>query len=256
MGISLEKIEQKAPSLINLAKKADISLEKANLQQHQARVALCLDISGSMIDLYRSGKIQQFAERVLALGCQFDDDGAIEIFLFGEQAHHAGPMSLENFGDCVARLQRRYGYEGATNYGRAIALIQDFYFPRKRAPEQGFWQRLLGGQAQAPLPEPIAGSEPVYVMFVTDGGASDRGQAETELTLASYAPIFWQFMAIGSGGFDFLERLDDLSDRLLDNADFFAVSDPLATPDAQLYDLLMTEYPQWLELAQGKGLLT
>ncbi|MEM8639210.1 MAG: VWA domain-containing protein [Cyanobacteria bacterium P01_G01_bin.54] len=256
MGISLEKIEQKAPSLINLAKKADISLEKVNLQQHRAQVALCLDISGSMIDLYRSGKIQQFAERVLALGCQFDDDGAIEIFLFGARAHHAGPMSLENFSDCIAQLQQRYGYEGATNYGQAIAQIQDFYFPRERAPQQGFWQRLLGHQPDAPPPAPIAGDQPVYVMFVTDGGATDPAKAEAELTLASYAPIFWQFMAIGSTGFQFLERLDDLHNRLLDNADFFAVRDPLTTPDAQLYDLLMTEYPQWLDQAKAKGLLT
>jgi hypothetical protein len=49
MAISLKKIEQEAPQLIDLAKKADISLQKANLTNHQAKVALCLD---NMSDRY------------------------------------------------------------------------------------------------------------------------------------------------------------------------------------------------------------
>ena len=75
MPISLEKIERDAPRLIDLAKKADISILKANLTNHQAKVALCLDISGSMSFLYSSGKIQTLAEKILALGCRFDDNG-------------------------------------------------------------------------------------------------------------------------------------------------------------------------------------
>ncbi|NEO85046.1 MAG: VWA domain-containing protein [Spirulina sp. SIO3F2] len=255
MAISLEKIEQKAPSLINLAKTADKSISKVNLTKHRAKVALCLDISGSMYDLYESGKIQQFAERILALGCRFDDDGAIEIFLFGQKAHHAGEMTLENFGNCIGQLRQRYRFEGATNYGEAIAAIQNFYFPRQQVPQPGFWQRLVGGQPNAPAPEPIAGQEPVYVMFVTDGAATDAAKAQTDLTLASYAPIFWQFMAIGIGEFPFLQHLDDLAGRFIDNADFFSVGDPLETPDDQLYDLLMTEYPDWVKQAQAQGLL-
>ena len=32
--------------MISLAKKLDVSLAKVNLSKHQAKVALCLDISG------------------------------------------------------------------------------------------------------------------------------------------------------------------------------------------------------------------
>lgn len=254
MGISLEKMEKKAPSLINLAKSAKISLKKVNLQQHKAQVALCLDISGSMIALYNSGKMQQFAERILALGCQFDDDGSIDLFLFGQNAHHAGEMTLDNFSDCIENVRKRFRFEAATNYGKAIAKVQEFYYPRPQQPQQGFFQRLTQPSSATP-PEPIAGQTPVYVMFVTDGAATDRAKAEAELTVASYAPIFWQFMAIGRSGFDFLEELDDLQARFLDNADFFSVRDPLETPDNELYDLLMTEYPSWVKRAQEKGLL-
>lgn len=255
MGISLEKIEKEAPQLIDLAKKADISLKKANLTQHRAKVALCLDISGSMSGLYSSGKIQQFAERILALGCQFDDDGAINIFLFGANAREAGDMNLRNFQNFIGSLQKRYPLEGGTYYGKIIKTIRNFYFPgTANEPKMGMFDGLFGG-GKKPQKEPMSASQPIYVMFVTDGASMDRQATEEQLTRASYEPIFWQFMAIGSGGFEFLENLDDLRNRYIDNADFFSISDPLAFSDDKLYEKLMTEYPNWLKMAKSKGLL-
>ena len=58
-----------------------------------------------------------------------------------------------------------------------------------------------------------------------------------------------------SGNFQFLEELDDMGGRFIDNADFFSVSDPLAISDEQRYDLMVNEYPGWLELAKRQGLL-
>ncbi len=255
MGISLEKIEKEAPQLIDLAKKADISLKKANLTHHRAKVALCLDISGSMSSLYSSGKIQQFAERILALGCQFDDDGAINIFLFGANSHEAGDMNLKNFQNFISSLQQRYPLEGGTYYGKAIKTIRNFYFPgTAQEPATGMFGGLFGG-GKKPQKEAIAASQPVYVMFVTDGASMDQQVTAEQITRASYEPIFWQFMAIGSGNFEFLESLDNLKNRYIDNADFFSVQDPLAFSDDKLYDKLMTEYPNWLKMAKSKGLL-
>ncbi|MEM9539540.1 MAG: VWA domain-containing protein [Cyanobacteria bacterium P01_E01_bin.42] len=257
MGISLEKIEKEAPQLIDLAKKADISLKKANLTQHRAKVALCLDISASMGGLYSSGKVQKFAERILALGCRFDDDGAINIFLFGAKAHEAGDMNLSNCRNFVGYLLQRYPFEGGTYYGKAIQTIRNFYFPGTASePKTGMFGGLFGrGGKDEPPKEPIAASQPIYVMFVTDGASMDRQVTEEQLTRASYEPIFWQFMAIGSGNFDFLENLDDLKNRYIDNADFFSVANPLALSDDKLYDKLMTEYPNWLNMAKSRGLL-
>ncbi len=67
--VSLEKrLEKEAPQLLPLVRKAAVSLEKAGLSAHRARVCLCLDISGSMHSLYKSGAVQRFAERILAIG--------------------------------------------------------------------------------------------------------------------------------------------------------------------------------------------
>ena len=52
--VSLEKVMlEKAPKLVNLAKKASISLEKRQLQRLTAKVALVLDASGSMHQQYK-----------------------------------------------------------------------------------------------------------------------------------------------------------------------------------------------------------
>lgn len=259
-AISLEKrLEKEAPQLVSLVKKAAVSLKKAGLEEHRAKVALCLDISGSMSSLYSAGKIQHFAERILALGCKFDDDGSIDIFLFGENPHEAGEMSIGNFKGFVNKLLDRYNLEGGTYYGKAIRMIRNFYFPDAR-----------GGARNTSLLSPL----PVYVMFVTDGATFDEDLTTQQMKWASFEPIFWQFMAIGkskkdikskgffsslqravTSDFRFLEQLDSMQGRYVDNANFFSVEDPVSISDEDLYELLMGEYPGWLKLAKTKGLL-
>ncbi|AMC35667.1 VWA domain-containing protein [Janthinobacterium sp. B9-8] len=253
--VSLEKkIASEAPQLVNLHKAAGVSLQKAGLERHRARVCLCLDISGSMSALYKKGLVQSFAERILALACQFDDDGAIDVFLFGEKVHQPSPMELANFQGYIQQIIQRHPLEGDTRYGRAMEAIRKCYFPENAGGE-------CHGQSKA--------SQPVYVMFVTDGSTSDQALTEKQLRWSSKEPIFWQFMGIGKGrkskskrllafadsDFPFLESLDDLPGRLIDNADYFSLSSPDEYSDAALYDLLMTEYPGWLKLAAQHGLI-
>jgi len=240
-SVDLEKrIEKEAPQLVSLVKQATVSLKKVGLEDHRAKVALCLDISGSMSPLYASGTIQSFAERILALGCKFDDDGSTDIFLFGKNAHEAGEMSIGNFKGRVDRLIRKYGLEGSTFYGKVMSLIRKFYFPDGKGKERA---------------EPVSSDLPVYVMFLTDGETFDGEVAEQQMRWASFEPVFWQFMAVGKGRFGFLEKLDTMGGRFVDNANFFNVDRPDAVSDDQLYDLLMAEYPDWLKLVRSKGLL-
>ncbi|MES2819070.1 MAG: VWA domain-containing protein [Pseudomonadota bacterium] len=255
--INLEKrLEKEAPHLISLVKKAAVSLEKKGMTAHRAKVCLCLDISASMSQLYDSGQVQAFAERVLALGCQFDDDGEIDVFLFGKDVHQPEPMGLGNNRDYVQQISQRHKLEFDTRYGAAMQAIRRFYFPDS-----------AGGARTTPHKAQV----PVYVMFITDGTTSDQAVTQQQLRWSSNEPIFWQFMGIGRGrkggffggsastgsasDFPFLEKLDDLEGRLVDNADFFSVSSPGEHPDEALYDLLMNEYPGWVQLARQNGLL-
>ena len=253
--ISLEKrIEREAPQLVSLVKHAGVSLAKVGLSAHRAKVALVLDISGSMSSLYKKGLVQQFSDRILALGCKFDDDGEIDVFLFGSKVHQPAPMSLANAGTYIQNVIARHPLEGDTRYGRAIEAVRKFYFPDGGAGERR---------------GPVKGAMPVYVMFVTDGSTSDQPLTEKQLRQSSHEPIFWQFMGIGKGrkskakrlfafadsDFPFLEKLDQLDGRLIDNANYFSVASPDEHGDAALYDLLMAEYPGWLKLAKQHGVL-
>ena len=255
-AINLEKrVEQAAPQLVSLVKSAGVSLAKVGLDGHRARVCLVLDISGSMSTLYKKGLVQRFAERILALGCRFDDDGEIDVFLFGRNVHRGEPMGLGNFANYVREIIERHPLEGDTRYGAAMEAVRRHYFPDAR-----------GGERRTPCKAAL----PVYVMFVTDGGTSDKPLTERQLRWASREPIFWQFMGIGKGkkskskrlanfadsDFPFLEKLDELDGRLIDNAGFFSVETPDEHADPALYDLLMDEYPDWVRQAKGQGLIS
>ena len=52
-------------------------------------MALVLDISASMNALYKSGVIQRVIERILGLAVTFDDDGQIDLLLFGTNAYQS-----------------------------------------------------------------------------------------------------------------------------------------------------------------------
>ena len=79
-------------------------MKKNGLEDHRAKVALCLDISISMTNLYSSGLIQSFVEKILALGCRLDDDGAIDIFLFGAEGYQPDPVSYKDFNGYVNKM--------------------------------------------------------------------------------------------------------------------------------------------------------
>jgi hypothetical protein len=67
-------------------------------------------------------------------------------------------------------------------------------------------------------------------------------------------PIFWAFVGFG-GRVDFLEKLDGLRRRAVDNASFFHAANPHAVTDAQLYDGITAEFAGWLTAARAAGIL-
>lgn len=234
-----KEIAEKAPQLINLVKQAEVSLKKRGLDEHTARVALVLDISASMSVLYRQGVVQRVAEKTLALASRFDDDGRMDVFLFGLQAHDAGDIGIEGIAGAVEKLVKRHPLEGGTMYARAMQEVRKHYFgaskPRKTA---------------------LLEKTPVYVIFITDGETFDKKESEAQLREASLEPVFWKFVGVGREKFEFLQKLDDLSGRFIDNADFVQIENIDTLPDAQLYEMLLQEYDSYLVLARRQGLLS
>lgn len=228
--VLLDKAQATQPHLVNLIKTANVSLEKRGLGEALYRVNLVLDISGSMSREYRSGAVQDLAERALALAARLDDDGQVDVYLFGVKAHRAGSLSLDNARGFVDRLNVKL--EGGTHYSPVMQLVRE--------------------DARA-----AGNTLPTLVLFITDGGSSNRDAVIRQMTDSSREPIFWKFMGIDQGGvnFDFLEKLDDLRGRAVDNADFFSVPAPITTPDPQLFELLVNELDSWQRSAQAAGIL-
>ncbi|MDZ5603646.1 VWA domain-containing protein [Pseudomonas sp. RP23018S] len=233
--VSLEKkVAAAAPALISLAKKAQISLEKNNLTQVRAKVAVVLDASGSMNGQYSKGRVQEVLNRLIPLAVAFDDDGDLDVFAFGAKPVQLSAATLHNYQDYIATDQdgwRKWSVGARVNdEPKAMRLVMDYY-------------RQAGDKT------------PVYILFVSDGGVHEN-RAITRLMLeASSQPFFWQFVGLGGSSYGILEKLDDMDGRVVDNCSFFAVDDLHDLSEEELYDRLMEEFPSWLREAKAQGII-
>ncbi|MGW1542813.1 vWA domain-containing protein [Streptomyces sp. NPDC002309] len=237
-AISLTKVEQSAPALVNLFKSAAVSLAAHGLEGIRAAVYLVVDYSGSMKPYYRDGSVQALADRVLGLSAHLDDDGRVPVVFFSTDVDAVTEIALADHQGRIERIVAGLGHMGRTSYHLAMDAVIDHHLD--------------------------SGSrEPALVVFQTDGGPINRLAAEKFLCKAAKLPLFWQFIGFGdphSKQFDFLRKLDELpvpQRRVVDNAGFFhAGEDPRRMPDAELYDRLVGEFPRWLAAARERGIVT
>lgn len=236
-AISLRKVEETAPALVSLYKNAGASLRKHGLGEERAAVYLVLDYSGSMREYYKDGSVQSFADRVLGLSANLDDDGRVPVVFFSTDVDAVTDITLENHGGRVAEIVAGLGHMGKTSYHLAMDAVIDHYLDS-------------------------GSTAPALVVFQTDGGPISKLAAERYLCKAARLPLFWQFVGFGnkrSTQFDFLHKLDELAvprHRVVDNAGFFhAGLDPRQVPDDELYDRLVAEFPAWLRAARAQGIV-
>lgn len=213
---------------IDLTKKKEevhtICLSKQPLNGLKAQVGLVLDFSGSMSNLYYDGTVQKIIENTLPLAMEFDDNGTMEVWIFHDGCHRLPDISLKNYAGYVKReILGKYNM-GGTNYAPVMKSVIKAYKDYKL---------------------------PSYVLFITDGDNDDQGMTISVIKEAAKLPIFWQFVGVGRARFTFLEKLDDLADRYVDNADFFEVSNALDIT----YRQLLNEFPGWLQNERVKAML-
>ncbi|GGR28931.1 VWA domain-containing protein [Deinococcus ruber] len=220
--------KDQAPGMVPLIEQARLSLEKRGLDVLTFEVKLVLDVSASMMSLFQSGQVQRLVERSLALAARLDDNGEVEVTLFGTHARSGGNVLLSNIQGYVHSM--RFQYDGGTKYAPAI-------------------REMIAQQRGA--------QHPLLVLFITDGEAGDQTQATQALKDASHLPIFFKFLALDSGNerFSFLEQLDTMPGRVVDNANFARIQNLSRLPDATLFELLTEEIDQWLPAAKAAGVL-
>ncbi len=233
--VSLEKkVAAAAPQLVSLAKKAQVSLEKARLTEVHARVGLILDGSGSMHNQYKRGRVQEVVNRLLPLAVHFDNDSQLDCWAFGERPQQLGSVSLQNFQDFIETDHggwRKWELGSRINAEhRVIEQVIEFYRRSKS-------------------------TAPVYLLFISDGGIYDSRPIARLIGEAAKLPIFWQFVGLAGNNYGILEKLDDMAGRAVDNCNFFALDDLHDISEETLYDRLMEEFPGWLQAAKAKGIV-
>ena len=229
--VSLEKkLQKEAPQLVSLAKPLKVELEKRNLQDTIARVALVLDISGSMTGRYFDGTVQEIVNKTLPLAVQFDDDGELDFWFYGSLPQRMPSVNMKNYRSAVPGdwldLMKRLGY--GNDEPKVMRQVIDEYRVSRL---------------------------PAYVIFVTDGGVGSESRIKSLLIEASREPIFWQFVGVGGSNYGVLERLDTMSGRYVDNANFFALDDFKSVGNSVLYGRLLNEFPQWLKEIRKKRMI-
>jgi hypothetical protein len=205
--------------------------EQRNIDGQKAQVVVCMDISGSMREMYDDGTVQSVLDRIVPLAMQFDDNQEFELYLFHNE------------------ILGKYDF-GGTSYAPAIRMITEDYTTTKKADGMfGFLKQSKREKINGPL------EHPVYVIYITDGQNDDKRDTEEIIREASKYGIFLQFVGIGGASFQFLEKLDDLNGRLIDNANFFKATNIKAMSDDELYSKLLVEFPGWVKLAKNKNLI-
>lgn len=219
---------------INLRKETinKICLEKKELNNLTSRVILALDYSGSMDYEYTSGRVQKLVDRLIPLALKFDDDGDMGVWIFENSYKQLPDMDINNYSTYVKKHILKHNM-GGTVYSGVMSDIVKKYTVKEPA------------------------DIPTYVIFITDGDcfSNDKRLTESIIREASDKNIFWQFVGIGGASFDFLEKLDDMSGRYMDNADFFNVNDIHKMSDEELYKRLLNEYPEWIKQARNKNMI-
>lgn len=233
--ISLEKAEKTGnASIIDLTKKSLVQLEKKNLLDVQARVALVLDASGSMNHQYHNGDVQKVVDRLMPLAINFDNDGSFECWAFAQYTTQLDDVTLSNVNQFIETTKRGWrNWQVGTRINEEIPAIEAVI---------NYYQQFDDGI-------------PVYVLFISDGGVGSGRQMQKVLTQAATLPIFWQFVGIGGRNYGVLEKLDDMTGRIVDNCNFFALDRITSISDERLYELLLEEFPSWLNEAKSKRII-
>lgn len=200
-----------------------------------------MDYSGSMSTLYRDGVVQELVERLFPLALEFDDNESLDFYLFHDSYIKLASVNMLNYSNYIR--SNVSGSMGWTAYAPVLnAIYQENFFDRKR----------MGLSVE----EKKTVEFPTYVIFITDGSNSDKTETTNLIREMSKKAMFIQFVWIGNSSFPFLEKLDDLTGREIDNCDFFAVKDIEKMSDDDLYSNLLNEFPERLKEVKQRGLVS
>ena len=197
---------------------------KTNMNNHTARVAIAMDYSGSMSNMFSNGEVQDVVTRLLPIALKFDDNGELESWLFSNDYERIASVTINNYQNYVKKVMMNARMRmGGTNYSPVLNDMVKYY--KNLHPS----------------------TTPAFIIFITDGDNWDEYETNEVVRELSNYNMFVQFVGIGNGSsFSYLKSLDNLSGRKHDNTGFIAVKDMNKMDDKQLYTEMLRQYNDWL----------
>ncbi|WAB25055.1 hypothetical protein M3_0104 [Lysinibacillus phage vB_LfM_LysYB1] len=253
MSYSLTK-EEAMINLDKLTREVSLLKKEMNIVGQEAEVWVVMDMSGSMSPLFRDGTVQKVVDRAMAVGMGFDANKQIDVAIFGSSAKYMGAVNENNFYGYADYLWNKQGQMGATYYASAINVIVEESFTEKTTSRKGGVLGLFSKKTVETKTIEVL-EKPVYVLFFTDGDNHDKPATTQLIRDLSNKGIFFQFIGLGSSSFDYLEKLDNMSGRVLDNANFFQVRNIDDWTDHDILAKMMSEFAGWVPQARAKGFI-
>ncbi|GEB60085.1 hypothetical protein GCM10017674_75690 [Streptomyces gardneri] len=220
-AVDLTKLERQAPGLLAPARQAGQALADRGITGRQAAVYLILDHDWDMEELYESFAVQAFAERVLALSANLDDDGTVPVIFSSGREPFLEEIRLDNYRGRIGQLHTQVDW-GWGNVADAMRRAVSHY------QESG-------------------AVDPAFVVTQVGDEPWDKAEVRSMLQNTASLGIFWLFVGFGRGKLAFYKNLNASASATFTNVAFYDASkNPGSVPGERFYTGLVDAFATWM----------
>ncbi|MEU5825600.1 VWA domain-containing protein [Streptomyces sp. NPDC047803] len=221
-AVDLSKVRRQAPGLMEPAQQAGQVLVRTGLAGQRAAVYLILDHDWHMEELYESFAVQSFAERVLALSANLDDDGTVPVIFSSGEEPFLEEIRLDNYRGRIGQLHTQ------VDWG---------------------WGNVAGSMRRAVSHYQESGaSDPAFMVIQVGDEPWDKAEVRSLLQNTAALGVFWLFVGFGRGKLAFYKNLNASASATFHNVAFYDASkNPGSVPGEQFYNGLVNAFSTWMK---------
>ncbi|MEU1458117.1 VWA domain-containing protein [Streptomyces avermitilis] len=220
-AVDLSKVQRMAPGLLAPARHASKALVDRDIANRRAAVYLILDHGYDMKELYESFAVQAFAERVLALSANLDDDGSVPVIFSSGRQPFLEEIRLDNYRGRIGQLHTQVDWRRgrvAESMRRAVQHYQE-----------------------------SGAADPAFIVAQVGDEPWDKAEVRSLLQNTASLGVFWLFVGFGRGKLAFYKNLNASASATFTNVAFYDASkNPGSVPDERFYAGLVDAFATWL----------
>ncbi|MEU7488090.1 VWA domain-containing protein [Streptomyces sp. NPDC042319] len=219
--VNLSKVERQAPGLLAPARQAGQALADRGIVDRRAAVYLILDHDWHMEELYESFAVQAFAERVLALSANLDDDGTVPVIFSSGEEPFLEEIRLDNYRGRIGQLHTQVDW-GWGDVAKAM-------------------RRAVGHYQES------GAADPAFIVTQVGDEPWDKAEVRSLLQNTASLGVFWLFVGFGRGKLAFYKNLNASASATFRNVAFYDASkNPGAVPGERFYTGLVDAFAAWM----------